>query len=65
LALAISVNPNVAGSAAGLYGFTQMVVGAISTAVAGLGHDPALAVALVLAAAGLLGQASFWIALRA
>jgi DHA1 family bicyclomycin/chloramphenicol resistance-like MFS transporter len=64
LTLAISVSPEVAGSASGLYGFTQMVVGALSTALAGLGHDPALAVALVLAAAGTLGQLSFWIALR-
>jgi DHA1 family bicyclomycin/chloramphenicol resistance-like MFS transporter len=64
LALAISVSPEVAGSASGLYGFAQMVVGALATAIAGLGHDPALAVALVLAATGALAQLSFWIALR-
>ena len=34
LTLAISVNPEVAGSASGLYGFVQMVVGAICTALA-------------------------------
>jgi DHA1 family bicyclomycin/chloramphenicol resistance-like MFS transporter len=64
LTLAISVRPEVAGSASGLYGFTQMIVGMLATALAGLGRDPALAVALVLAGAGALGQMSFWIALR-
>jgi len=45
---AVSVNPRVTGSAAGLYGFTQMAVGALCTALAG---------------AGIVAQASFWIAL--
>jgi DHA1 family bicyclomycin/chloramphenicol resistance-like MFS transporter len=64
LTQAISVNPHVTGSASGLYGFTQMAVGALCTTLAGLGHDPALAAATVLAVAGVLGQVSFWIALR-
>ncbi len=64
LTKAISVNPNVIGSASGLYGFTQMAVGALCTALAGLGHNPALAAAMVLAAAGVIAQGSFWIALR-
>jgi DHA1 family bicyclomycin/chloramphenicol resistance-like MFS transporter len=65
LAQALSVNPLVIGSASGLYGFTQMAVGALCTAIAGLGPDPALAAALVLATAGIVAQLSFWIATRA
>jgi DHA1 family bicyclomycin/chloramphenicol resistance-like MFS transporter len=64
LTQAISVNNRVVGSASGLYGFTQMAVGALCTALAGLGKDAALSAALVLAAASLIGQASFWIAAR-
>ena len=64
LTQAIGVNPHVIGSASGLYGFTQMAVGALCTALAGLGSDPALAAASVLAAAGIVAQVSFWIALR-
>ena len=60
---AVSVNPRVTGSAAGLYGFTQMAVGALCTALAGLGGNPALSTALVLAGAGIVAQVSFWIAL--
>jgi MFS transporter, DHA1 family, multidrug resistance protein len=65
LTQAISLNPRVIGSASGLYGFTQMAVGALCTALAGLGDDAALSTALVLAGASLLGQAAFWIAARA
>ena len=64
LTQAISVNPQVIGSASGLYGFSQMGVGAICTALVGLGSDPALTAAIILAAAGVIGQISFWIALR-
>jgi DHA1 family bicyclomycin/chloramphenicol resistance-like MFS transporter len=64
LTQAISVNPQVIGSASGLYGFSQMGVGAICTALVGLGSDPALSAAIILAAAGVIGQVSFWIALR-
>lgn len=59
---AISVNPRVIGSASGLYGFCQMAVGAFCTALAGLGESPALASAVVLTGAGIVAQASFWIA---
>jgi DHA1 family bicyclomycin/chloramphenicol resistance-like MFS transporter len=65
LAEAISVNPHVVGSASGVYGFTQMMVGAICTSLASVGSSPALASALVLVAAGLLAQAAFWVAVRA
>jgi len=60
---AVSVNPHVVGSASGLYGFIQMAVGALCTALAGFGGDPALAAATVLVSAGLVAQTSFWIAL--
>jgi MFS transporter, DHA1 family, multidrug resistance protein len=63
LTQAISVNPRVIGSASGLYGFAQMGVGALCTALAGLGKDAALSAAIVLTAAAVIGQASFWIAL--
>jgi DHA1 family bicyclomycin/chloramphenicol resistance-like MFS transporter len=64
LTQAISVNPNVIGSASGLYGFAQMGVGAICTALAAVGDNPALTVAIVLAGAGTIAQLGFWIALR-
>ncbi|MBI0432219.1 multidrug effflux MFS transporter [Roseomonas sp. KE0001] len=64
LTKAVSVNPKVIGSAAGLYGFSQMAVGALCAALAGIGGDPALAAAVVLAAAALIGQAAFRLALR-
>jgi DHA1 family bicyclomycin/chloramphenicol resistance-like MFS transporter len=64
LTQAIGVNPQVIGSASGLYGFSQMGVGAICTALVGTGSDPALTVALVLVGAGVIGQAAFWIALH-
>lgn len=66
LTLAISVNPKVIGSASGLYGATQMAIGALCTALAGMGHgNPALAAAIVLAGAGIVAQLSFGIGLRA
>jgi DHA1 family bicyclomycin/chloramphenicol resistance-like MFS transporter len=64
LTQAISVNPAVIGSASGLYGFAQMGVGAICTALVGAGADPALTVAVILVGAGFIGQIAFWIALR-
>ncbi|MDB5412923.1 MAG: Bcr/CflA family drug resistance efflux transporter [Rubritepida sp.] len=64
LTLAMSVNSRVIGSASGLYGCIQMSVGAVCTALAGLGSNPALAAASVLAVAGLVAQGSFWMALR-
>jgi DHA1 family bicyclomycin/chloramphenicol resistance-like MFS transporter len=64
LTQAISVDPQVIGSASGLYGFTQMVVGAFCTTLAGIGSNPALSSALVLAASGVVAQISFAMALR-
>ena len=64
LTQAVSVNPNVAGSASGLYGCAQMVVGAVCSALSGLGSDPALSTAIILLSAGLISQGCFWLALR-
>lgn len=62
LAEAMNINPAMAGSASGLYGFAQMVVGATCSALSGFGPDPALAVALILVAAGVISQSCFWLA---
>jgi DHA1 family bicyclomycin/chloramphenicol resistance-like MFS transporter len=62
LVQAISVNPRVTGTASGLYGSVQMAVGAALVALAGLGANPAFASAVVLLAAGVVAQASFWLA---
>jgi DHA1 family bicyclomycin/chloramphenicol resistance-like MFS transporter len=62
--LSISVDPRLIGSAAGLYGFLQMTIGAVCTTLAGLGHDPAIAAAAVLVGAALLAQGAFRVALR-
>ena len=63
--LSISVDPRLIGSAAGLYGFMQMAVGAACTTLAGFGHDPAVAACAVLVGAATLAQLAFRIALRA
>ena len=64
LSAAMGVNPIVAGSASGLYGFVQMIVGALCTSLAGIGGNPLLSAALVLSAAAILAQMSFALALR-
>lgn len=66
LTKAVSVNPAVIGSASGLYGCGQMAVGAFCTALVGvIGGDPAVAGALVLAGATVLGLLCFAMALAA
>ncbi len=62
--LSISVDPRLIGSAAGLYGFMQMTIGAACTTLAGLGADPAVAACAVLVGAALLAQAAFRVAQR-
>lgn len=62
LAKALEVDPSVSGSASGLYGFTQMAIGAACATLSGIGTNPALAAGLVLVGAGLAAQLSFWIA---
>lgn len=46
LARALSAAPNLAGTAAGLYGFGQMAMGAIGTMLVAYGHVPAVACAI-------------------
>jgi len=64
LTKSVSVNARVIGSAAGLYGFGQMLVGAICTTLSSVGPDPMLTSALIMLVSALIGQAAFWIALR-
>jgi len=57
---AVSVDPSRIGAAAGLYGFIQMLFGAVCTGAVGLWHaDSALPVATVLLTACILGQVGF------
>lgn len=49
---AMGVDPDAAGSASGLYGFSQMAIGALATLAVGLWHDgSAIPLAVVLIAA--------------
>ncbi len=60
----LNVDRHLVGSAAGLYGFTQMAIGAVCTSLVGLGDDPALTAFTVLSCAAILGQAGFWFGLK-
>lgn len=62
LALAINVDPAVTGAASGVYGFSQMAIGAACSALVGLGTDQALSAAFVLVGANLVSQFAFWFA---
>lgn len=64
LAKAMSIQPAVAGSASGLYGAGQMVIGALCTSVVGHAQDLGLAAACVLLVASITGQIAFRIVLR-
>jgi DHA1 family bicyclomycin/chloramphenicol resistance-like MFS transporter len=64
LAKAMSVNPRLTGSAAGLYGCTQMAIGAACTALAAIGSDPARSALTVMVVASVLAQVAFTVALR-
>jgi len=64
LTLAVGVNPRIIGSASGLYGCAQMAMGALCSALAGLGGSAELSATLVLATAGVVAQVSFWQGLR-
>jgi DHA1 family bicyclomycin/chloramphenicol resistance-like MFS transporter len=64
LTKAISVDAALVGSASGLYGFIQMAVGALCTALVGVARTPALGAAAVLVAAAVLGQCAFRFALN-
>lgn len=62
LALAINVDPAVTGAASGVYGFSQMAIGAGCSALVGLGADQALSAAFVLVGANMVSQVAFWFA---
>ena len=62
LSKTLGVESRLVGSAAGLYGFMQMAVGALCTLAVSIGRDQALAAAVVLTGAMLLGQAGLWLA---
>ncbi len=64
LASALGVQPRLTGSAAGVYGCTQMAVGGLCTLGASLGGNPALSASLVLVLACVVGQLGFRGALR-
>lgn len=64
MARAISVDPRLTGSAAGLYGFAQMLVGAICTALVSLGSDPAISAASVLTVTAIVARVAFVVASR-
>src|SRR5690606_15196549 len=61
----LNVNPNIAGSASGLYGFMQMTLGAVCTSLSGLGNNPVFAMACVLLGASVLAQICFVFARKA
>jgi DHA1 family bicyclomycin/chloramphenicol resistance-like MFS transporter len=63
LTKAVSVNPQLTGSASGFYGFTQMSVGAICTSLVAAGRDPALSAIVVLLGAALIAQVAFRMAM--
>jgi MFS transporter, DHA1 family, multidrug resistance protein len=64
LTRAVSVDPAAIGAAAGLYGAGQMAVGALCSWIAGFGHNPALAAALVLTVGGGISQGALMVAAR-
>jgi len=64
LSKALTVEPRLAGSAAGLYGFTQMALGSVITSLAALGSDAALTCGVLLLGSALLACALIVVALR-
>lgn len=51
LGKALALRPDLAGSASGLYGFSQMALGAVSATLAGVGSDPSASCMRVLCGA--------------
>jgi len=64
MAKAITVDPHLTGSAAGLYGFAQMSVGAVCTALVSLGSNPSIAAGVVLTLMAASARMFFVIAIR-
>ncbi|MEI4471469.1 Bcr/CflA family efflux MFS transporter [Frigidibacter sp. MR17.24] len=63
-AAAMSVRPQYAGAASGLYGFAQMTFGAVVTMLAGLGPAPAVSAAVLLCVSALTARLAFARAIR-
>ncbi len=62
---ALSVDPRIAGSAAGIYGFLQMTIGAACTLLVSLGgNSPHVAAAAVLLSMSVISRCSFLKAVR-
>ncbi|MFO1192291.1 MAG: multidrug effflux MFS transporter [Rhodoferax sp.] len=55
----LGIVPGLIGSASGLYGFVQMLIGALSAALVTLHPDAGLSASVVMLAFGILGQACF------
>lgn len=64
LSKTLMVDAHHVGSAAGLYGFSQMALGAVFTLMVGWGSNPALSAAIVLIVAAVIGQASVQFAIH-
>lgn len=64
LSKSLGVNPHLIGSASGLYGFTQMSIGAFCTFLTGFGSNPALTAAWILVIASIVAQTAFWLGLQ-
>jgi len=64
LSKALTVEPRLAGSAAGLYGFAQMALGSVITSLAALGRDAALTCGVLLLGCALVSCALVGVALR-
>ncbi|MES2363277.1 MAG: multidrug effflux MFS transporter [Pseudomonadota bacterium] len=61
---AISVDAHITGSAAGIYGFLQMAIGAACTLLVSFGSDPAISAAWVLASMSAVSRIAFLAALK-
>ena len=59
LTKALNVNPMIAGSASGIYGFIQMVIGALCTSLSGFGSNPAITAASILLGACIIALLCF------
>ncbi|QNN58533.1 multidrug effflux MFS transporter [Diaphorobacter ruginosibacter] len=64
LSKTLMVDAHHVGSAAGMYGFSQMALGALFTLMVGWGSNPALSAAIVLIGAAVAGQVGVQFAIR-
>ncbi|MPN25807.1 hypothetical protein SDC9_173223 [bioreactor metagenome] len=64
LSKTLMVDAHHVGSAAGMYGFSQMALGALFTLMVGWGDNPALAASIVLIGAAAAGQAGVQFAIH-